>query len=93
MSWPRILNPTNVSFSFNPRKLVPTKIKLSTVIANYRIKTDVSERLMPPFPNIRRIGLTFDLDLSTTDLNIDKSHVLIKDYLSTEIEVCGAKRS
>ena len=30
--WPRILNPTNVSFSFNPRKLVPTKIKPSTVL-------------------------------------------------------------
>ena len=29
--WPRILNPTNVSFSFNPQKLVPTKIKPSTV--------------------------------------------------------------
>ena len=29
--WLRILNPMNVSFSFNPRKLVPTKIKPSTV--------------------------------------------------------------
>ena len=29
--WPRILNPTNVLFLFNPRKLVPTKIKPSTV--------------------------------------------------------------
>ena len=29
--WPRILNPTNVSFLFNPWKLVPTKIKPSTV--------------------------------------------------------------
>ena len=29
--WPRILNPTNVSFLFNPRKLVLTKIKPSTV--------------------------------------------------------------
>ena len=27
--WPQILNPTNVSFSFNPWKLVPTKIKPS----------------------------------------------------------------
>ena len=33
--WPQILNPTNVSFSFNPRKLVPTKIKPSTVIVYY----------------------------------------------------------
>ena len=29
--WPRILNPTNVSILFNLRKLVPTKIKPSTV--------------------------------------------------------------
>ena len=34
---------------------------------------------MPPFPNILRIGLTFDL--STTDLNITSGHLLIKDYL------------
>ena len=30
--WLRILNPTNVSILFNPRKLVPTKIKQSTEI-------------------------------------------------------------
>ena len=30
--WPWILNPTNVSFLFNPRKLVPTKIKPYTVL-------------------------------------------------------------
>ena len=29
--WPRIMNPTNVSFSVNPQKLVPTKLKPSTV--------------------------------------------------------------
>ena len=29
--WPRILNPTNVSYLFNPRKLVCTKIKPSIV--------------------------------------------------------------
>ena len=29
--WSRILNPMNVSFSLNQRKLVPTKIKPSTV--------------------------------------------------------------
>ena len=33
--WPRILNPTNVSFLFNPRKLVPTKIKPSTVYISW----------------------------------------------------------
>ena len=34
-----------------------------------------------PFPNVSRIGLTFDLDLSPTDLNIDWGHLLIKDYI------------
>ena len=31
MLWPRNLNPTNASILFNPRKLVPMKIKPSTV--------------------------------------------------------------
>ena len=48
---------------------------------------------MPPFPNISTIGLTFDLDLSPTDLNIYRGHLLIKDYLPTENKVSGAKRS
>ena len=39
---------------------------------------------MPPFPNISRIGLTFDLDLSPTDLNIDRGHLFIKDFLPTK---------
>ena len=46
---------------------------------------------MSPFPNISRIGLNFDLDLLLTDLNINRDHLLIKDYLPTEIEVSGAK--
>ena len=37
--------------------------------------------------------LTFDLDLWPTDLNIIRGHVLIKDYLPTEIEISGAKHS
>ena len=48
---------------------------------------------MPPFPNLSRIGLTFDLDLSPTDLDIDRGHLLIKDYLHTKFEASGAKRS
>ena len=48
---------------------------------------------MPPFPNISRIGLTFDLDLSPADLNIDRGHLLIKAFLPTKFEVSGAKRS
>ena len=39
----------------------------------YKNKTiDVCETLMPPFPNLSRIGFTFDLDLSPTDLDIDR---------------------
>ena len=47
---------------------------------------------MPPFPNIRRVGLTFDLHLWPTDLNVNRDHLLIKDYLPTKFEACGAKR-
>ena len=43
-----------------------------------------------PFPNTR-IGLTFDLDLSSTDLNINKDHLLIKDYLTTKFEAFWAE--
>ena len=35
-------------------------------------------------------GMTFDLDLSPTDLNINRDHVLINDYLLTKFEVSGA---
>ena len=34
-----------------------------------------------------------DLDLGPTDLNINRDHLLIKDYLPTKFEACGAKRS
>ena len=37
--------------------------------------------------------MTFDLDLWRTDLNINRVHKLIKDYLPTKFEACGAKRS
>ena len=48
---------------------------------------------MPPFPNMWRVGLTFDLDLWPTDLTINKDHLLIKDYLPTKFEASGAERS
>ena len=58
------------------------------------VNIDVGETLMPPLPQlIERIGLTFDLDLSPSDLNIDRGHLLIKDYLPTKFEASGAKRS
>ena len=37
--------------------------------------------------------MTFDLDLWPTDLNINRGHLLIKDYLPTKFEASRAKRS
>ena len=37
--------------------------------------------------------MTFDLDLWPTDLNINRGHLLIKEYLPTKFEASGAKRS
>ena len=37
--------------------------------------------------------MTFDLDLGPTDLNINRVHLLMKDYLPTKFEASGAKRS
>ena len=37
--------------------------------------------------------MTFDLDLLPTDLNINRDHLLIKDYLPTKFEASGAKPS
>ena len=53
---------------------------------NQNEKIDVCETLMPPFPNILRIGLTFDLGLSPTNLNIDRGHLLMMNYLPTKFE-------
>ena len=48
---------------------------------------------MPPISNIRKVGLAFDLDLWPTDLNVNRDHLLIKDYLPTKYEASGAKFS
>ena len=37
--------------------------------------------------------MTFDLDLLPTDLNINRGHLLINDYLPTKIEAPRVKRS
>ena len=37
--------------------------------------------------------MTLDLDLWHTDLNINRDHILTKDYLPTNFEASGAKRS
>ena len=57
------------------------------------VNINVCKTLMPPFPNIWTIGFTVDLDLWPTDLNINRGHLLIKDYLPTNFEGSGAKRS
>ena len=49
-----------------------------------RKNIDVCETLMPPFPNISRIGLTFHL-------NINAYHLLVMDYLPTRFEGSEAK--
>ena len=54
---------------------------------------DVCKTLMPPFPNIWKISLTFDPDLWPTDLSINRDHLLSKDYLPTKFEASGEKRS
>ena len=36
--------------------------------------------------------MTFDLDRWPTDLSVNKDHLLIKDYLPTTFEACGAER-
>ena len=38
-------------------------------------------------------NMTFDLDLWPCDLNINRDHLIIMDYLPTKLEGCGAKRS
>ena len=48
---------------------------------------------MPPFLNIWKISLTFDPDLWSTDLSINRGHLLNKDYLPTKFEASGAKHS
>ena len=42
---------------------------------------------------VKKTSTTFDLDLWPTDLNINRGHLLIKDYLPTKFEACWAKRS
>ena len=62
-------------------------ILFSQVISNQNI--DVCEILMPLIPNISIMSLTFDIDLSPTDLNIDRGHLLIKDYLHKCLKLLG----
>ena len=54
---------------------------------------DVCETLMPPFPNISRIGLTFDLDFDLLTWILRGGHLLIKDFLPTKFGASGTKHS
>ena len=85
-----------VFWHFITRNCLPycriTKLILNIKHKGYQ-NIDVCETLMPSFPNLSRIGLTFDLDLWPTNLNIDKGHLLIKDYLPAKFEASGAERS
>ena len=46
-----------------------------------------------PLHKVWETDMTFDLDLWPTDPTINRDHLLIKDYLPTKFEACGAKRS
>ena len=39
-----------------------------------------------------KTDLIFDLDLWPTNPDIDRNHLLTKDYLLSKLEVCGAKQ-
>ena len=41
--------------------------------------------------NVWETEMTFHLDLWPTDLNVNRDHLLIKDYLPTKFEASGAK--
>ena len=63
------------------------------VTTKYKQNIEVCKTLMPPFPNRWIVGLTFDLAIWPTDLNINRDHLLIKGYLPTKSEASGAKHS
>ena len=67
--------------------------KVLQLLQSKKRKRDDCKTLMPPFPNISKIGLTSDLDLWPTDLNINRGHLLINDYLPTKFEASGDKHS
>ena len=56
------------------------KYAITHLLANCNTNIDVCETLMPLPQLIERIGLIFDLGLSPSDLNIDRGHLLMKEY-------------
>ena len=64
-------------------KLTCTKMNTFLNLVNVKLKYRCLRNTnAPPFPNISRIGLTFDL--SSNDLNIDRGHLFTKDFLPTK---------
>ena len=55
------------------------------------IKIEVCKTLMPPLPNTWRVCLTLNLALWPTDLNINRDHLIIKNYVPSKFEASGAK--
>ena len=53
-------------------------------------KIHVCETLIRPIS--QQMENRLDLELSPTDLDIYRGHILIKDYLSSKFEAVGAKR-
>ena len=69
----------------------PTKnVRVSDQMSGKNINIDVCKTLMPPSPTYKKRR---DLWPWPTDLNINRGHLLIKDYLPTKFEASGAKHS
>ena len=89
--YPKLINMCETSLLQVKDRSLSEEINLSPKRQTENI--DVCKTLMPPLPNLLRIGLTFNLQLSPTEMNINRDHLLMKDYLPTKFEACGAKRS
>ena len=86
MLWPRILNPTNVWCLLNPLKLLPTKIKPSTVCSissgiHRAFATAKEETLTPPDTWFRPILFCFNVLLVETSF-IPKSRSCFSIWIS-----------
>ena len=83
--WPTDLNTNNVSIGiiYSCRTIYLPSLKLLEHLAflSYQLH------------KVWETDMTFDLDLWPTDLNINRDHLLIKDYLPIKFEASWAKRS
>ena len=58
-----------------------------------KFKQEMFVKYLCPPPKHIRIGLTFDLDLTPTDLTINRDHLLIKNYPPIKFEASGSTSS